>query len=88
MDDKGYREYQNVTISFARDTLRKAKVIAVSNDTSVSAIMRDLLDQYVLENDSYERSRESYLQILSDRHDMGTGGHVTWKRGDLHERKP
>ncbi len=79
--------YQNVTISFARDTLRRAKIIAATQDTSVSAIVRGLLEEYVRRNDSYEHSRESYLSILKDGADMGTKGKTTWQRGDLHERR-
>lgn len=80
------KEYQNVTFSFSRDTLRKAKIIAATKDTSVSAIVRDLLEKYVLEYDSYERSRESCLSVLASHVDMGTNGQADWRRSALHER--
>ncbi|HHY75182.1 MAG TPA: CopG family transcriptional regulator [Firmicutes bacterium] len=81
-------ERQNITVSFARETLKKAKVIAASQDTSVSEILRNLLEDYVRQHDSYERARDSYLAILRDKkgYRLGTDGQATWKRGDLHER--
>lgn len=35
-----------------------------------------------------ERLLEIYLLILRYGHDMGTEGRSTWRRDDLHERKP
>lgn len=80
-------KYQNVTISFARDTLKRAKVIAATKNTSVSAIVRGLLEDYVNADDAYERAQESAFAMLKDGLDMGTEGKVPWKRGDLHERR-
>lgn len=81
-------ERQNVTVSFARETLRRAKIIAASQDTSVSSILRSLLEDYVRQHDSYERARDSYFGILKDKDgfNLGSRGQATWKRGDLHER--
>lgn len=76
---------QNLTISFPKKTLKQAKIIAAQQDTSVSAIIRELLEQYVRNNDTYEQSKERHLSILREKTDLGTKGRIGVDRNDLHE---
>ncbi len=77
---------QNITLSLPKVTLKRAKIIAATRETSVSAIMRSLLEEYVKANDEYESAQSSFLALLESPVDMGTKGRIAWKRGVLHER--
>ncbi len=77
---------QNVTLSLPRQVLRKAKLIAVERNTSLSALLTQLIIEMVEADDAYERARRRHQALLEEGFDMGTGGNVTWTRDELHER--
>ena len=79
------REKQNLTISLDRGVLRKAKVLAAQRETSVSALVGDLIERLVGDTEAYEAARREALDLLD--HGFHLGGRVRAKREDLHERK-
>lgn len=75
---------KNITLSMPDDLVRRAKILAASRDTSVSALVADLLRQLVGDVVDYDEAwaREETA--------MGAGmlevGSITWSRDDVHTR--
>ena len=82
-------EKQNVTLALPKRLLRRVKVAAAERDTSMSAIITRLLEDFVSESDDeYERAMREELARMKKGYKLGTGGERTWTREDLHERHP
>ena len=79
-------EKQNVTLSVPKVILRKAKLIALENQTSLSGMMTELLAEMVAREDSYAHAHRHHLGWLEHAADLGTGGTAHWTREDIHER--
>jgi len=79
-------ETQNITLSVRKDVLRKAKLLAVRRNTSLSRLLTETLEELVAREDRYEAARRKHLAMLERGFDLGTGGVATWRRDDLHER--
>jgi len=77
---------QNVTLALPKDILRKAKLIAVERDTSLSGLLTQALEDIVAKEDEYVNARARHLAWLSHGAELGTRGTATWRREDLHER--
>jgi len=76
----------NLTLSLNDELLQKARELAAREQTSVNALVRDFLAQYV---DARQRRREALdaLNALAERSvSQSTGGR--WTREDLHDRGP
>jgi len=77
---------QNVTLSIPKDILRKAKILAVQKNTSLSGLLTQTLAELVEHEEDFEQARRRSLEMLSSGFDLGTQGEITWKREELHER--
>jgi hypothetical protein len=77
---------QNVTLAIPKDILRKAKILAVQKNTSLSGLLTQTLVEIVSREEGYEQARQRNLAMLKSGFDLGTQGNITWKREDLHER--
>ena len=77
---------QNVTLAIPKDILRKAKILAVQRNTSLSGLLTQTLADLVSHQEAYEQSRQRNLALLQRGLDLGTQGKITWKRDELHER--
>ncbi len=77
---------QNVTLAIPKDILRKAKIIAVQKNTSLSGLLTQTLLEIVSREENYEQARQRSLELLKCGFDLGTKGNMTWKREELHER--
>jgi hypothetical protein len=77
---------QNVTLAIPKDVLRKAKILAVQKNTSLSGLLTQTLADLVAHKEAYEQARRHNLALLKRGLDLGTQGQVTWKREELHER--
>lgn len=76
---------RNITLTMSEELIRRAKVLAAQRDTSVSALVGQLLEQLVGEVPDYAAA---WAQEESLMH-TGVGlrvGEITWTREDLHER--
>ncbi|MCC7078411.1 MAG: hypothetical protein IT198_14915 [Acidimicrobiia bacterium] len=75
---------RNITLSLPEELVRRAKILAAEQDTSVSALVASLLEQMVGDSSDYDDlwAREEGV--------MQSGvlrvGDMTWSRDDLHER--
>ena len=81
-------ETRNITLAIPRDVLRKAKMIAVRRDTSVSGLLTSYLREVVDEDDEYGRAMKRQLRTMKRAKKLGLSGRPTWTRDELHERKP
>ncbi|MCI0521205.1 MAG: CopG family transcriptional regulator [Chloroflexi bacterium] len=78
--------FQNITLAIPKDVLRKAKILAIQKNTSLSGLLTQTLEELVNRQDSYQQARQRSLALLERGFDLGTNGKITWKREDLHER--
>ena len=79
-------ETQNVTLTIPKDILRKAKILAVQKNTSLSGLLTQKLAEAVSQAEDYEQARQRSLEMMENGFDMGLQGTITWKREELHER--
>ena len=77
---------QNVTFAIPKDILRKAKLLAIQKNTSLSGLLTQTLAALVEQQEAYEQARHRNLIFLKDGFDLGTQGQIAWKREQLHER--
>lgn len=77
----------NLTLAVDPDILREARKIAIDEDTSVSALIRGFLADFVDSRRSRKRAQvERELFAYSDAHPIRMGK-ITWTRDELHERR-
>jgi metal-responsive CopG/Arc/MetJ family transcriptional regulator len=79
-------EKQNITLALPKDVLKRVKVMAAEQGTSISAIMEDLLQSHLGRHEGYEKARLRQSVVLTKGVDMGTRGRAAWRREQLHER--
>jgi len=77
---------QNVTLAIPKDILRKAKILAIQKNTSLSGLLTQTLADLVAHQETYEQARQRNLALLERSFDLGSQGEITWKRDELHER--
>lgn len=77
---------QNVTLAIPKSILRKAKILAVQKNTSLSGLLTQTLADLVEGQEAYELARQRNLALLESGFDLGTHGKIPWKRDELHER--
>lgn len=76
---------RNVTLSVPEDLLKRARVLAAQRDTSVSALVTELLEDLVGGGVDYATAWETEEDLMK----QGIGlqvGEVTWTRDELHSR--
>ncbi len=74
----------NVTLAIDDGLLRRARVKAVNENTSVNAVVRDFLVRWV--DEEGERAAAVHrLRTVLDATEYRSGG-VKWTRDELHER--
>lgn len=77
---------RNITLSLPEDTLQEVKMIAVRRRTSVSALLREVLEDLVDNETGYRQAEQDFLALVDEGLDLGTQGRPTGSRDDLHER--
>jgi hypothetical protein len=76
------------SITVDGETLKRARIKALEQGTSVNALLREYLDSYV----GTEADRERRRQELEDAWEIARkagarSGGITWKREDLYDRE-
>ena len=79
-------EKQNVTLSLPKNLVRKAKIVAIDHNTSLSRLMAELLTDLVDQEEQYAIARQKHLAILEKGFDLGSNGNIMWTRESLHDR--
>jgi len=73
----------NLTLAIDERLLRKARILALKRGTSVNAVLREFLEEYVGGAASRDRAVDDLL-ALSERARSRRGGRK-WTRTELHE---
>ena len=73
----------NITLKIDRQLLRKIKVLAAKQETSISALLVSLLEERVSKDLEYEHAKERALERMREGLDLG-GRPLS--RGELYER--
>ena len=79
-------DIQNVTLAIPKHILRKAKLLAVRRNTSLSSMLTHALEDLVAREEGYEMAHARHLSWLEQAPDLGTKGQAPGKREELHER--
>ena len=74
----------NLTISIDEEVLKKARIKALEQRTSVNSVLREYPESYAGVNRIEEKAIENILK-LSDNPESGRGK-VEWTRDEIHER--
>lgn len=77
---------QNINLSVPKNILRKIRIMAVKQGTSVSGLMTRIMEDLVSREDGYQAASRRHMDLLDASQDLGTGGSITWTRAELHER--
>ena len=75
---------QNITIRLDRRTVRRAKVLAAKQNTSISRLIARQIETLVGEDEAYEQAKRRALALL-DR-GLHLGGRIEASRDEWHER--
>ena len=74
----------NITLKLENELLRKARILAAEEDTSISAIVARQLEKAMRERDGYQQAKRQALAAIRKGLDLGfTPPH---SRNELHER--
>ena len=79
-------EKQNITLTIRKDFLKKVKILAAKQDTSVSALLSNLLEDLVAHEEGYQTARQHYSRLLNQELDPGTCGSIDLTWDELHAR--
>lgn len=77
----------NLTITVDAETLKRARIRALEEDTSVNAVLREFLEEY---SGRRRDQLEAAQRIIEDARRGGAGsgpGGRTWKREDVYEER-
>lgn len=76
----------NLTVTIEEDTLKRARMRALADNTSVNAVVRDFLERYAQAQTPYAEATATLLAI-SDEADAGSGPEGrTWTREEIYDR--
>ena len=75
---------QNITLSLDKELIRKAKVLAAQQGTSVSGLLTRYLEQLLNEEEVYETARQHALTMLECGFHLG--GAIPCTREQWHDR--
>ncbi|MGM0578066.1 MAG: hypothetical protein ACQEXJ_20245 [Myxococcota bacterium] len=75
---------RNITIRVDEDLLREARVIAAREESSVSRMLADLLEEHIRTERGYERARARAMARLEEGWSLGWTPAAS--RDELHER--
>ena len=77
---------QNITLALPKETLKRVKVMAAEEGTSVSALMERLLQERLARHEGYKQAHQRQTALMEKGIDLGTMGERGWTREELHER--
>lgn len=75
---------RNITLSMPDELVRGAKVLAATRDTSVSALVAELLRQVVGDTQDYDSAWRAEEAVMDE--GVLEVGEITWSRDDVHTR--
>jgi hypothetical protein len=78
------RTTMNLTITVDDATLKKARIRALEEGTSVNAVLGEFLESYA--GLAAERDAAASALVALSRESRSRRGKATWRRDDLHDR--
>lgn len=75
----------NITVALDDDLVRRARAKALERGTSLNAVLREFLEDYVGESDAGRALTELFELADASPFTVGEEG-ITWTRADLHDR--
>lgn len=76
----------NLTVKVDEDTLKRARIKALEEGTSVNAVLRTFLEDYTGLRERRLKAGDDFLR-LTEEHEASSGpGGRSWTRDDLYER--
>jgi hypothetical protein len=75
----------NLTITIDEESLKKARMRALQEGTSVNALLRDFVDAYAGVRRDQQDAAKRIIALSRESKSRRGGG--TWTRDELHERK-
>ena len=79
-------ERQNITLALPKDLIRRAKSMAVSEDKSISQLLKETLEKRLKDETNFKSAKRRQLALLEQGFDLDAKGHMTATREMLHER--
>jgi hypothetical protein len=77
----------NLTISVEGDILKRARIRAIEQDTSVNKVLASYLEQYARADDLQRDRLQTVERIIALADEAGAGSEGRrWTRDELHER--
>jgi plasmid stability protein len=76
----------NLTLAIDDDLLRRARIRALEEGTSVNAVVREYLEVYA-HADVREAAIRRFLELAAASEAGSAGTHRGWSRGDLYEER-
>ncbi len=80
-------ERQNVTLSLPKATIKKAKALALKEEKSLSALIRESIEEKIRKDTGYKEAMEAEIRRMEQGFHLGTGGRMPCSREKLHERR-
>ena len=74
----------NVTLSIEEDDLKQARIQALQNGTSLNAVIRDFIKQYINRDIHYQQLTERLLKHTENVNELEGGR--DWTREELYDR--
>jgi len=75
----------NLTITVDEEVLRKARIRALEQGSSVNAVLRELLEAYAGVSDSQSAAVEELIELSKKSRSRRGGSH--WTRDELYDRR-
>lgn len=82
-----YVKKRNVTLALPEDLLRRVKVLAALQETSISALLVQSLEKLLDESADYDLAMRQLLANMEKGYPLGIGDKPSWTRESLHERR-
>lgn len=76
----------NLTVKVDDETLKKARIRALEEGTSVNAVLRAFLEEYTSGSDHRRAAGDEFLRITREYEASSGPGGRTWSRDELYER--
>lgn len=75
---------RNLTLRLDRELIKKAKILAAQQDTSISALLTRYLEEILKQEESYQIAERKAVALLDQ--GFSLGGAIPATREDWHER--
>jgi plasmid stability protein len=76
----------NLTLTLEEEVLRRARIRAIEQGTSVNAVVREFLTSYAGMDDE-RRARRRFVEIAEESSAGNEGRDRQWRREDLYEER-